>query len=104
MNINNIENQYLEIAKTIMQLFNQNKDYKLALIDWHINKLDMAVWKSKWVQNEDFIMENEQLEKQFQWCLKNEFNYAPVKIFNGKLMPQSYEITELFYFFIEVES
>lgn len=104
LNINNIENQYLEIAKTIMQLFNQNKDYKLALIDWHINKLDMAVWKSKWVQNEDFIMENEQLEKQFQWCLKNEFNYAPVKIFNGKLMPQSYEITELFYFFIEVES
>ena len=104
LNISNIENPYLEIAKTIMQLFNQNIDYKLALIDWHINKLDMAVWKSKWIQNEDFIRENEQLEKQFQWCLKNEFNYAPVKIFNGKLMPQSYEIAELLYFFIEVEN
>lgn len=104
LNINNVENPYLETAKTIMQLFNQNKDYKLALIDWHINKLEMAVWKRKWIQNDDFIIENEQLEKQFQWCLKNEFNYAPVKIFNGKLMPQSYEIKELFYFFIEIEN
>lgn len=101
LNINNVDNPYLEIAKTIMQLFNQNQDYKLALIDWHIHKLEMASWKRKWLQNYDFITENEQLKKQFQWCLKNEFNYAPVKIFNGKLMSQSYEITELFYFFKE---
>jgi glutaredoxin len=101
LNINNVENPYLEIAKTIMQLFNQNKDYKFALIDWHIKKLNLEEWKAKWKQNEDFIIENEQLEKQFQWCLKNEFNYAPVKIFNDKLMPQSYEIAELFYFFKE---
>ena len=101
LNISNNENPYLEIAKTIMQLFNQNKNYKLALIDWHINKLNLEEWKAKWVQNDNFIVENEQLEKQFQWCLKNEFNYAPVKIFNRKLMQQSYEIAELFYFFKE---
>lgn len=99
LNFNNIENQYLEIAKTTMQLFNENKDYKLAIIDWHIKKMNLEEWIEKWKQNEDFTRENEQLEKQFQWCLKNKFNYAPVKIFNSKLMPQSYEIEELFYFF-----
>ena len=61
--------------------------------------MNLEEWIAKWKQNEDFTRENEQLEKQFQWCLKNKFNYAPVKIFNSKLMPQSYEIEELFLLF-----
>lgn len=101
LNINNTENPYLEIAKTIMQLFNQKGDYKSALTDWHINKLNIEKWKTKWSLGNDYLVENEQLEKQFQWCLKNEFNYAPVKIFNNKLMPQEYEINELFFFLKE---
>lgn len=101
LNINNTENPYLEIAKTIMQMFNQKGDYKSALTDWHINKLNIEKWKTKWSLGNDYLVENEQLEKQFQWCLKNEFNYAPVKIFNNKLMPQEYEINELFFFLNE---
>lgn len=101
LNINNYINPYLDIAKTIMKLFNQNKNFKLALVDWHIGKLSIADWKKKWCFDDDFIVENEQLEKQLQWCIKNNFYYAPVKIFNGKLMSEDYEIKELFYFFVE---
>lgn len=101
LNVNNSENPYLDTAKITMQLFNQKKDYKSALTDWHINKLDIKVWKKKWSLEKEFLIENEQLEKQFQWCLKNEFNYAPVRILNGSLLPHAYEIDELFYFFKE---
>jgi len=101
LNIDNTENPYLDIAKTTMQLYNQEKDYIQALKDWHLDHLEIEVWKKKWLQAKKILAENEQLEKQFQWCLKNEFNYAPVKIFNGKLVPQHYEINELFYFFKE---
>lgn len=101
LNVNNSENPYLDVAKITMQLFNQKRDCKSALTDWHINKLDINVWKKKWSLEKDFLIENEQLEKQFQWCSKNEFNYAPVKIFNGKLVSQHYEINEFFYFFKE---
>lgn len=99
LNINNINNPYLDIPKITMQLVNNKKDYVQALKDWHINQLDIEVWKSKWLQDKEFSAENEQLEKQFQWCSKNEFNYAPVKIFNGKILSKHYEINELLYFF-----
>lgn len=101
MNINNADNPLLDIAKISIKLFNQKRDFKLALTDWYINKLDIKVWKKKWSLEKEFLIENEQLEKQFQWYLKNEFNYTLVKIFNGKLLPQTYEIEELFYFFKE---
>jgi len=103
LNSKNTENPYLDIAKVIMQLNNQNASCFEALEDWHIKKLNLAEWKTKWMKNDDFILENEQLEKQFHWCVANEFNYAPVKLFNGKLIPQVYEIEELFYFFKEEE-
>jgi hypothetical protein len=101
LNINNLENPYLDIAKMTMQLYNQKKDYKQALVDWHIKRIEIEAWKRKWNLENDFLVENEQLDKQFLWCVANEFNYAPVKFFNGKLIPQVYEIDELFYFFKE---
>lgn len=73
MNINNADNPLLDIAKISIKLFNQKRDFKLALTDWHINKLDIKVWKKKWSLEREFLIENEQLEKQFQWYLKNEF-------------------------------
>lgn len=101
LNVNNTENPYLDIAKVIMQLNNQNASCLEALEDWHIKKLSLEDWKTKWKKNDDFDLEKEQLEKQFQWCVANNFNYAPVKLFNRKLLPQVYEIEELFYFFKE---
>lgn len=103
LNINNAENPYLDIARTILQLASKSKNFIQALDDWHIDKMDLEIWKKKWKVDNDFINENEILEKQLQWCTKNEFNYAPVKIFNKTLMPQQYNINELFYFFKDEE-
>jgi uncharacterized membrane protein len=101
LNINNLENPYLDVAKTILNLYNTNKDYKKALDDWHIKNIKLEIWLSKWKNTENFTLENNQIENQFQWCAATELNYAPVKIFNGNYLPNVYEINELLYFFKE---
>ncbi|CAM3588288.1 vitamin K epoxide reductase family protein [Flavobacterium gelidilacus] len=101
LNINNLENPYLNVAKTILNLYNTNKDCKKALYDWHIENMKLEIWLSKWKNTENFIIENNQIENQFQWCATNELNYAPIKIFNGSYLSNVYEINELFYFFEE---
>ncbi len=76
-------------------------DYFQAIKDWHIEKLETDLWIKKWESSNDFIFENEILEKQFNWCAEKDYNYAPVKIFNKKVLSQEYEINELYYFFTE---
>lgn len=101
LNINNAENPYIKIAKIITNLFNNKSDYLQALKDWHIKKLELNAWLEKWDSNANLIFENEVLEKQFIWCVNQNFNYAPIRILNNKLLSAEYEISELHYFFKE---
>ena len=101
LNINNTDNPYLKIAKIITYLFNNKLDYLQALKDWHIEKLESNLWLKKWESDYNYIFENEVLEKQFNWCAEKDFNYAPVRVFNNRLLSQEYEINELHYFFTE---
>lgn len=102
ININNANNPYLIVYKTILLLYNtKNKDYILALEDWHIKKLPLKKWKNKWHIEQDFNKENKQIEKQYQWCLDANLNHTPIKIFNGIFLPETYEINEIVYFFKE---
>jgi hypothetical protein len=101
LNINNTDNPYVKIAKIITHLFNNKLDYLQALKDWHIEKLESNLWLKKWECNNNYIFENEVLEKQFNWCAEKDFNYAPVRVFNNRLLSQEYEINELHYFFKE---
>lgn len=101
LNINNIDNPYIKIASIITYLFINKLDYLQAIIDWHIEKLETDLWIKKWESCNDLIFENEIIEKQFNWCAEKDYNYAPVKIFNNKVLSQEYEINELYYFFTE---
>ena len=101
ININNTDNPYIKIAKIITSLFINELDYLKALKDWHIEKLESNLWLKKWGIDNNFIFEDEVLEKQFIWCAEQNFNYAPVRIFNNKLLSQEYNINELHYFFTE---
>lgn len=101
LNSNNLDNPYIEIASIIIALHNNNKDYLQALKDWHIEKMDKAKWIKKWKFSFNELQINEVLSKQFNWCIGNDFNYAPIKILNEVLVSSEYEINELFYFFKE---
>lgn len=100
LNINNLDNPYLLVYKTVLHLYNiQNEDYKNALEDWHTRNFSLNEWKDKWFIENEFKQENIQIKKHFEWCLANDLNYSPVKIFNRKILPDGYDIDELFYFF-----
>lgn len=98
----NLDNPYLLVYKTVLHLYNiQNNDCIKALEDWHIRNFSLNEWKDKWFIDNEFTQENIQINKHFEWCLTNDLNYAPVKIFNRKILPDAYDIDELFYFFAE---
>jgi len=87
------------VAETLLALNEQDpQKAKEAIIDWHINRLDLENWKQKWSIESPHLLVNKQLQNQYYWCLKNEFNYTPVKLINGNLFPEGYEIIELKYF------
>lgn len=103
LNIENSENPYVPIAKNLQEIHFSNGNIKQALEDWHVRNLDIKEWLKKWKQ-EIISKETEaELNKQYEWCGKNEFNYTPVKIVNYKQLPKEYELEEIKYFLSELE-
>jgi len=99
INPDNEDNTYKIVAENLLALNEQNpQKAKEAIIDWHINRLDLISWKRKWSVEAPHLLVNKELQNQYYWCLKNEFNYTPVKIINDNLFPDEYEINELKYF------
>lgn len=99
INPENEDNTYRIVAETLLALNEQDpQKAKEAIIDWHINRLDLENWKQKWSIESPHLLINKQLQNQYYWCLKNEFNYTPVKLINGNLFPEGYELKELKYF------
>jgi uncharacterized membrane protein len=99
INPENEDNTYKIVAETLLALNEQDpQKAKEAIIDWHINRLDLENWKRKWTVETPHLLVNKQLQNQYYWCLKNDFNYTPIKIINDKLFPEEYKINELKYF------
>lgn len=101
LNISNQDNPFVDVARNMFQLYNANKEFKEALDDWHIKKMPLKQWLERYSFRTDFTNENIQIENQYKWCTENGFSFAPVKIFNSLILPDVYEIDELFYFFNE---
>ncbi|MVO08980.1 hypothetical protein GOQ30_07350 [Flavobacterium sp. TP390] len=99
LNTDNLDNPYLIVAKTILQLHKENpKMAEAALMDWHIHAMSLKDWKAKWtIGMIDFEVE-ENLRSEYTWCLNNNLNYTPVKLVNGMIYPDEYELQELRYF------
>lgn len=99
VNIDNDENPFISIALTIQRLYFSKEDFKNALVDWHIKNMDLEKWKEKWeIAVLSSSNEFEEIKNQFNWCLQNDFHYAPVRVFNGFLLNENYDLKDVFYF------
>lgn len=99
INPSNTDNPYKIIVENLLAINEQNSQKAHeGIIDWHINKLDLESWKEKWAIETPHMFVNQQVQNQYYWCQKNEYNYTPIKIINGKQFPDDYEINELKYF------
>ncbi len=104
INPGNQDNPFKVVAERLLSV--NEADQLLAneaLSDWHINKPGLEAWTQKWQTGPVSRYVKEQLQQQYHWCMTNGFNYSPVKIVNGRLMPNEYEIGELKYFLNELE-
>lgn len=99
LNPENSDNPYKIVVESLLTINNYDPaKAKEAIIDWHINKMELDTWKKKWLVNVVDMKTNHQISEQYNWCTENEFNYTPVKIINNKLFPNEYDISELKYF------
>ena len=99
INPENNDNPYKAVVERLLTL-NRSTPGKIveAISDWHIKKMSLKKWLKKWQNEPASMMINQEIQKQYEWCSKNNFNYTPVKIVNEKLFPNEYELSELKYF------
>lgn len=99
INPENADNPYKAVVERLL-IINRSTPGKTveAISDWHIKKMSLKKWLKKWSIDSVSIMINQEINKQYEWCSKNDFNYTPVKIVNEKLFPNEYELSELKYF------
>ena len=99
VNTENAENPYKIVVERLLTI-NRATPGKIveAISDWHIKKMELKKWFKKWHTEPVSMMINQEIQKQYEWCSKNNFNYTPVKIVNEKIYPEQYELSELKYF------
>lgn len=68
-----------------------------------MNDLPLEKWKQKWKKDGITLKTKNILQQQFNYCMENKLNYAPVLLVNGNLLPKEYNINELKYFIGELE-
>lgn len=102
LNPDNLENPFLQVAKTISHISRFSNDAIAALDDWHIKQMNLEKWLEKWRQKEISDSINVIMQEQYQWCQQNGFNFTPVKIIDGRTFSTEYEIEELKYFFSDL--
>jgi len=99
INPENNDNPYKAVVERLLAI-NRSTPGKTveAISDWHIKKMTLKKWLKKWHVDNVSMMINQEINKQYEWCSKNNFNYTPVKIVNERLFPNEYELNELKYF------
>ena len=99
INPENRDNPYKAVVERLLTI-NRSTPGKTveAISDWHIKKIGLKKWLKKWHVDSVSMLVKQEIQKQYEWCLKNNFNYTPVKIVNERLFPNEYELNELKYF------
>ncbi len=99
INPENKDNPYRAVVQQMLAIDQHDESMAIeAIDDWHIHQMPLNNWLKKWERVCDLVAIDQQINENYLWCAKNDFNYSPVKLVNGKLFPDGYEISELQYF------
>lgn len=99
INPENNDNPYKAVVEILLSI-NRTTPGKTveAISDWYIKRMGLKKWLKKWNIDNVSMMIGQEIQKQYDWCSMNNFNYTPVKIVNERLFPNEYELNELKYF------
>lgn len=99
INPENSENPYKSVVERLLTINRVTPGKTVeAISDWHIKKIGLKKWLKKWNVDSVSMMITQEIQKQYEWCSKNNFNYTPVKIVNERVFPNEYKLSELKYF------
>lgn len=101
LNLQNHENIYINVAKIMMQLYQNKNETQQILLNWHKNLTNYNDFMQQWKELKIDDQTNQVLQMQYEFAASENWNYAPVVILNNKLINSNYEINELFYYFKE---
>ena len=99
INPENNDNPYKTVVERLLTINRVTPGKTVeAISDWYIKRMVHKKWLKKWPVDSVSMMISQEIQKQYDWCSMNNFNYTPVKIVNERLFPNEYELNELKYF------
>jgi uncharacterized membrane protein len=91
-----------QIAQRLLEIYHDEKDDIVSLAIHEVySDMSPEEWLVKWhtCDNDKYFMV---LEKEGDWCLKNNINFTPEILINGRSFPKEYERSDLLYFIDEI--
>jgi uncharacterized membrane protein len=86
VNPENNENPYIAVVERLLTINRVTPGKTVeAISDWHVKNIGLKKWLKKWHVDSVSMMVSQEINKQYEWCSKNDFNYTPVKIVNEKI-------------------
>ncbi|UOB17716.1 vitamin K epoxide reductase family protein [Abyssalbus ytuae] len=95
----NTDNISHQVASRLIELY-YNKhidDFKMAINEAYSDKSDLKKWISKWGKSKSELA-IDLLNQQKEWCNKNNLNFTPALLVNGRQFPKEYNRSDLNYF------
>jgi len=99
INPENNDNPYKAVVERMLTINRATPGKTVeAISDWYIKRMVHKKWLKKWHVDSVSMMISQEIQKQYDWCSMNNFNYTPIKIVNEKIFPNEYDLNELKYF------
>lgn len=97
VNVSNKFNPSSNIARRLIEIYNDNGDTVEAFSDWSNDVMELTSWLNKWGKPKNSESEQQVLEH-FKWCKDNKINYTPAVIYKNYILPDTYQLKDLSYF------
>lgn len=99
INAENIESDGVKVITRLLEIYkNKTKKDCLAAMDDIYKGMETILWLKKWGNCNEKEVQIQILEEERNWCIKNNINFTPELLINGKSYPKQYERAGLLYF------
>lgn len=98
--LNDKEADVVKITTNLMHIYHEKgQEICLQAMEDAYNKLKPKEWSDKWTQPQlEFDRFFNTLETQREWCTKNQINFTPEILVNGRSFPKEYKRSDILFF------
>lgn len=99
-NVSTDEDSYpFKVTRRLIEIYEtEGKKACLTAMDSIYNDKKFDIWISEWKGTKDKEFYSTIIKAQKHWCTKNEINFTPEILINGKSYPKEYRRKDIFFF------